>query len=139
MTAAAASPHRAVLHPTEEVFLPDTLGPPRLTLHSGMVGAKAFVAKLPAPVPRPRVLRPKLRACDARCRGRVCGQRRPHSGVLAVTAMTQGRRRRIVVEPSSCSGMRIRVQADGKTQVLRGNLLEDNEVLEVAREAGCGI
>jgi hypothetical protein len=66
-----ASPHRAVLHPTEEVSRPDTLGPPRLTLHSGMVGAKAFVAKLPAPVPRPRVLRPKLRACDARCRGGV--------------------------------------------------------------------
>ena len=45
---------------------------------------------------------------------------------------------RIVVEPSSCSGMRICVQADGNTQVLRG-YLEDNEVLEVAREAGCGI
>jgi hypothetical protein len=43
------------------------------------------------------------------------------------------------VGPSSCSGMRIRVQADGNTQVLRGYLLEDNEVLEVAREAGCGI
>ncbi|MGB8206451.1 MAG: hypothetical protein WCF69_02395 [Mycobacterium sp.] len=42
------------------------------------------------------------------------------------------------MEPSSCSGMRICVQADGNTQVLRG-YLEDNEVLEVAREAGCGI
>ena len=45
---------------------------------------------------------------------------------------------RIVVEPTSCAGMRICVQADGNTQVLRG-YLEDNEVLEVAREAGCGI
>jgi hypothetical protein len=31
--------------------------------------------------------------------------------------------------------MRICVQADGNTQVLRG-FLEDNEVLEVAREVG---
>ena len=45
---------------------------------------------------------------------------------------------RIVVEPTSCAGMRICVQADGNTQVLRG-YLEDNGVLEVAREAGCGI
>src|ERR1700761_5570556 len=58
-TGATASPHRAVLYPTEEVFRPKTLGPPRLTLHSGMAGAKTAVAKLPAPVPRPHVLRPK--------------------------------------------------------------------------------
>jgi hypothetical protein len=45
---------------------------------------------------------------------------------------------RIVVEPTSCSGMRICVQVEGNTTVLRG-YLEDNEVLEVAREAGCGI
>ena len=47
MTAAAASPHRAVLYPTEEVFLPDTLGRPRSTPHSGMAGAKAAVASYP--------------------------------------------------------------------------------------------
>ena len=55
---------------------------------------------------------------------------------------------RIVVNRSTCAGIgiceaidpkRFEVQADGNTQVLRGYLLEDNEVLEVAREAGCGI
>jgi hypothetical protein len=45
---------------------------------------------------------------------------------------------RIVVEPTSCAGMRICVQADRNIQVLAG-YLEDNEVLEVAREAGNGI
>jgi hypothetical protein len=34
--------------------------------------------------------------------------------------------------------MRICVQVEGNTTVLRG-YLDDNEVLEVAREAGCGI
>jgi len=65
------------------------------------------------------------------------------NGDCAAAAWPLRRRRRgdevrIVVEPTSCAGMRICVQADGNTQVLRG-YLEDNEVLEVAREAGCGI
>ena len=47
MTAAAASPHRAVLYPTEEVFLPDTLGGARSSLHSETTGAMVTVASYP--------------------------------------------------------------------------------------------
>jgi ferredoxin len=50
---------------------------------------------------------------------------------------------RIVVNPTTCAGIgicegidpeRFEVQADGKTHVLKGDL-EDNEALEVARDA----
>jgi hypothetical protein len=48
MGGAGASPHRAVLYPTEEVFRPNTLGRAILTLHSGMAGAEVTVANYPA-------------------------------------------------------------------------------------------
>ena len=52
MTAAAASPHRAVLHPAEEVFLPDTLGGARSSLHSETTGARRL-----SQAPRPGTVR----------------------------------------------------------------------------------
>jgi ferredoxin len=62
-------------------------------------------------------------------------------------ATTQGDEVRMVVDRTRCVGMgicagidpeRFQVQPDGKSPAPKGNL-EDDEVLEVAREAGSGI
>jgi ferredoxin len=104
------------------------------------------------------LLHPYNRACDAWCRDRACGAR---DRIVAAwpswaadrspqpwsKATTQGDEVRIVVDRTRCVGMgicegidpeRFQVQSDGKSSAPKGNL-EDDEVLEVAREAGSGI
>jgi hypothetical protein len=93
-----ASPHRAVLYPTEGVFRPNTLGRAILTLHSGMARAKVTVASYP-----PRYRARVFSVPNSGHAGAVPGSGMRSTGTAshgtAVTTATQGDEVRIVVSP----------------------------------------
>src|SRR5271169_4339200 len=83
-TRGTASPHRAVLYPAEGVFRRYALGRARSTLHSEMVGVRELPQATRPDTVWACLLHPYNRACDAWCRDRACGPRRPHHRGRAV-------------------------------------------------------